>query len=69
MNISFPIFEKYSYIPVIAGPTASGKSALALEICRLVGGGLDMVGSVEVGLTNAHIDDIDALGLEFVTTL
>ena len=47
MNTSFKIFEKYSYIPVIAGPTASGKSALALEICRKAGGELVCADSMQ----------------------
>lgn len=48
MNTSFPIFEKYSYIPIIAGPTASGKSALALEICRETGGELVCADSMQI---------------------
>lgn len=48
MNTSFPIFEKYSYIPVIAGPTASGKSALALEICRIADGELVCADSMQI---------------------
>ena len=48
MNTSFPIFEKYSYIPVIAGPTASGKSALALEICKIAGGELVCADSMQI---------------------
>lgn len=48
MNTSFKIFEKYSYIPVIAGPTASGKSALALEICRKAGGELVCADSMQI---------------------
>jgi len=48
MNTSFPIFEKYSYIPIIAGPTASGKSALALEICRKAGGELVCADSMQI---------------------
>lgn len=48
MNKSFPIFEKYSYIPIIAGPTASGKSALALEICRVAGGELVCADSMQI---------------------
>ena len=48
MNTSFPIFEKYSYIPIIAGPTASGKSALALEICRKTGGELVCADSMQI---------------------
>ena len=48
MNTSFPVFEKYSYIPVIAGPTASGKSALALEICRIADGELVCADSMQI---------------------
>ena len=48
MNKSFPIFEKYSYIPIIAGPTASGKSALALEICRVADGELVCADSMQI---------------------
>jgi len=48
MNKSFPIFEKYSYIPIIAGPTASGKSALALEICRIANGELVCADSMQI---------------------
>ncbi len=48
MNTSFKIFEKYLYIPVIAGPTASGKSALALEICRKAGGELVCADSMQI---------------------
>ena len=48
MNTSFPVFEKYAYIPVIAGPTASGKSALALEICRMAGGELVCADSMQI---------------------
>lgn len=48
MNSSYPIFEKYSYIPVIAGPTASGKSALALEICRVADGELVCADSMQI---------------------
>lgn len=48
MNTSFPIFEKYSYIPIIAGPTASGKSALALEICKIAGGELVCADSMQI---------------------
>lgn len=48
MNNSYPVFEKYSYIPVIAGPTASGKSALALEICRRAGGELVCADSMQI---------------------
>ena len=48
MNTSFPIFEKYSYIPIIAGPTASGKSALALEICKIADGELVCADSMQI---------------------
>ena len=48
MNKSFPIFEKYSHIPIIAGPTASGKSALALEICRVADGELVCADSMQI---------------------
>ena len=48
MNTSFPVFEKYSYIPIIAGPTASGKSALALEICRIADGELVCADSMQI---------------------
>lgn len=48
MDKSFPIFEKYSYIPIIAGPTASGKSALALEICRMECGELVCADSMQI---------------------
>jgi len=48
MNKSSPIFEKYSYIPIIAGPTASGKSALALEICRIANGELVCADSMQI---------------------
>ncbi len=48
MDTSFPVFEKYKFIPVIAGPTASGKSALALEICRETGGELVCADSMQI---------------------
>jgi len=48
MDKSFPLFEEYSYLPVIAGPTASGKSALALEICRKAGGELVCADSMQI---------------------
>ena len=48
MNTSFPVFEKYSYIPIIAGPTASGKSALALEICKTADGELVCADSMQI---------------------
>ena len=48
MNTNFPVFEKYSYIPIIAGPTASGKSALALEICKMADGELVCADSMQI---------------------
>ena len=48
MDKSFPVFEKYSYLPIIAGPTASGKSALALEICRIADGELVCADSMQI---------------------
>ena len=48
MDRTFPIFEKYSFIPVIAGPTASGKSALAIEICKEAGGELVCADSMQI---------------------
>ncbi len=45
---TYPILEKYSFIPIIAGPTASGKSALALEICREAGGELVCADSMQI---------------------
>ncbi|MBR3142713.1 MAG: tRNA (adenosine(37)-N6)-dimethylallyltransferase MiaA [Clostridiales bacterium] len=48
MDRSFPVFEKYKYIPIIAGPTASGKSALAMEICRNADGELVCADSMQI---------------------
>ena len=48
MDRAFPVFEKYSYLPIIAGPTASGKSALALEICRIADGELVCADSMQI---------------------
>ena len=48
MDISLPVFEKYSYIPIIAGPTASGKSTLAIEICRMADGELVCADSMQI---------------------
>ncbi|MCR4557208.1 MAG: tRNA (adenosine(37)-N6)-dimethylallyltransferase MiaA [Saccharofermentans sp.] len=48
MDRSFPVLEKYSFIPVIAGPTASGKSALAIEICREADGELVCADSMQI---------------------
>lgn len=38
----------YSYIPIICGPTASGKSALALEVCKRTGGELVSCDSMQI---------------------
>ncbi len=38
----------FSYIPIIAGPTASGKSSLALEVCRKTGGVLISADSMQI---------------------
>lgn len=38
----------YKYIPVITGPTASGKSSLALDICRRTGGELISADSMQI---------------------
>lgn len=48
MEKCFPAFEKCSFIPIIAGPTASGKSALALEICRIADGELVCADSMQI---------------------
>ena len=48
MDRSFPVFEKYSYLPIIAGPTASGKSALALELCKIADGELVSADSMQI---------------------
>lgn len=48
MDNLFPIKGLYSYIPIIAGPTASGKSALALEICRQADGELVCADSMQI---------------------
>ena len=39
---------QYKYIPVITGPTASGKSSLALEVCRMTGGELISADSMQI---------------------
>lgn len=39
---------EYKYIPVITGPTASGKSSLALELCRRTGGELISADSMQI---------------------
>ncbi|MBO4426841.1 MAG: tRNA (adenosine(37)-N6)-dimethylallyltransferase MiaA [Clostridiales bacterium] len=38
----------YKYIPVITGPTASGKSSLALDVCRKTGGELISADSMQI---------------------
>ena len=38
----------YSHIPIITGPTASGKSGLALEICEVTGGELISCDSMQI---------------------
>lgn len=38
----------YSYIPIITGPTASGKSSLALDLCRKTGGELISCDSMQI---------------------
>ena len=48
MDNLFPVKGLYSYVPIIAGPTASGKSALALEICREADGELVCADSMQI---------------------
>lgn len=43
-----PYLNKYAFIPIVAGPTASGKSAIALELCRLCGGELVSADSMQI---------------------
>lgn len=43
-----PYLEKYAYIPIVTGPTASGKSAVALELCRMCGGELVSADSMQI---------------------
>ncbi len=38
----------YSYIPIITGPTASGKSSLAMEIARLTNGAIVSCDSMQI---------------------
>jgi len=38
----------FDYIPIICGPTASGKSGLALELCRKLGGELISCDSMQI---------------------
>jgi len=39
---------KYDFLPVITGPTASGKSALAMKLCLLTGGELVSCDSMQI---------------------
>ena len=48
MNNYGPYLEKYAYIPIVTGPTASGKSAVAMEVCRLCGGELVSADSMQI---------------------
>ena len=43
-----PYLGRYSFIPVVTGPTASGKSAVAMELCRLCGGELVSADSMQI---------------------
>ena len=43
-----PYLKKYAYIPIVTGPTASGKSAVALELCRMCGGELVSADSMQI---------------------
>ncbi|MCR5199858.1 MAG: tRNA (adenosine(37)-N6)-dimethylallyltransferase MiaA [Saccharofermentans sp.] len=43
-----PYLKKYAYIPIVTGPTASGKSAVALELCRMCGGELISADSMQI---------------------
>ena len=43
-----PYLGKYAFIPIVTGPTASGKSAIALELCRLTGGELISADSMQI---------------------
>jgi tRNA dimethylallyltransferase len=38
----------YNFIPIICGPTASGKSSLALELCEMTGGELISCDSMQI---------------------
>ena len=48
MNNYGPYLEKYAYIPIITGPTASGKSAVAMEVCKSCGGELVSADSMQI---------------------
>ena len=43
-----PYLNKYRFIPVVTGPTASGKSAVALELCRQCDGELVSADSMQI---------------------
>lgn len=48
MKDSGPYLGKYAYLPIVTGPTASGKSAIAMEVCRLGGGELVSADSMQI---------------------
>ena len=43
-----PYLGKYKFIPIVTGPTASGKSAVAVELCRKCGGELVSADSMQI---------------------
>lgn len=45
--LSLPIGE-ISHIPIICGPTASGKSSLAIKLCKMLGGELFSMDSMQI---------------------
>ena len=48
MKNAGPYLGKIESIPIVTGPTASGKSAIALELCRLSGGELVSADSMQI---------------------
>ena len=40
--------DKNTVIPIITGPTASGKSAVALKLCEMIGGELVSCDSMQI---------------------
>lgn len=42
------LVPEFNYIPIICGPTASGKSSLALELCRKIGSELISCDSMQI---------------------
>ena len=48
MKNAGPYLGKFESIPIVTGPTASGKSAIALELCRLSGGKLVSADSMQI---------------------